>query len=196
MSPGDTLFHIRLRTIVFRCFVHSTLSNSGIWGSTLEISKAGNRQGQVQCLRSLHGTIRTAWFTQCPSVLSWRLTWTLLCPNHAFSSMNSKTKLPPIPVKSSQVFPGVPQLYTTPLYSQLTWLCGTSFHLLSSAGTLATVWCAAEAKINFTHIQKFGITSINNLNHTGWKHQPWNWYSKKKLEGLLQRGIYARLSRG
>lgn len=70
MSPGDTLFHIRLRTTVFRCFVHSTLSNSGIWGSTLEISKAGNGQGQVQCLRSLHGTIRTAWFTQCPSVLS------------------------------------------------------------------------------------------------------------------------------
>lgn len=62
-----------------------------------------------------------------------------------------------VATSSRKVFLGMPWHHTTPLCSPLIPLCGISCLPLSSefspTGIIAMMWCADEAKMNFTHIQ-------------------------------------------
>lgn len=121
-----------------------------------------------------------------------KVAWTWVGPDHAslYIPPNQATTY------SRKALREMPRHLTTPLCSQLTPLCRTSFSSeLTPPGSITIVWCAAEAKINFTHTEKkFGSVSINDLNHTGWEHWPGPGLPRSKLGGLLRRGIHARLS--
>lgn len=85
MSPGNTVFCGMLRTMALRLFCSQYTFK--FWH--LRQHTWNQQYGQCEWAGliltwSLHGTVSTAWFTQWPSVLSWRWTWTWFCLDHAF----------------------------------------------------------------------------------------------------------------